>query len=79
MSVRNMKDNPGVWEKLSWADLSSKEQELWSLLGWQQDKWDRNDAPSSADKVWKDLNYQEQSAAMDLGFTENIWDTTEDE
>ena len=35
MEVRDMKGNPGIWEKLSWADLSSKEKELWMLLGWQ--------------------------------------------
>jgi hypothetical protein len=79
MSVRDTKGNPGIWEQLSWADLSSKEKELWTLLGWQQDKWDRNEAPSSADKVWNDLNQQEQSAAMNLGFTEDIWNSVEDE
>jgi hypothetical protein len=73
-----MKDNPGIWEKLSWADLNSKEKELWTLLGWQQDKWDSNTAPSSADKVWNDLNQQEQSAAMNLGFSEDIWNGFED-
>jgi len=79
MDVRDMKGDPGIWEKLSWADLSSKEKALWTLLGWQQDAWDRNEAPASADKVWKDLNYQEQRAAMDLGFTEDIWNNFEDE
>lgn len=79
MNERDMKGNPGIWENLSWADLSSKEKELWTLLGWQQDKWDRNEAPSSADKVWNDLNPQEQSAAMDLGFSEDIWNNIEDE
>lgn len=78
MDVRDMKGNPGIWETLSWADLSSKEKELWSVLGWQQDKWDGNAAPPSADKVWSDLNYQEQSAALGLGFTEETWDATED-
>jgi hypothetical protein len=73
-----MKGNPGIWEELSWADLSSKEKELWILLGWQQDKWDSNEAPSSADKVWIDLNQQEQSAAMNLGFSEDIWNSVED-
>lgn len=79
MNVRDMKGDPGIWEELSWADLSSTEKELWSLLGWQQDAWDGNEAPASADKVWKDLNYQERSAAMSLGFTEDIWNNFEDE
>ncbi len=79
MYVRDMKGNPGIWEQLSWADLSSKEKELWTLLGWQQDKGDRNEASSSADKVWNDLNQQEQNAAMNLGFSEDLWNNVEDE
>jgi hypothetical protein len=79
MEVRDMKGNPGIWEKLSWAELSSKEQELWTLLGWQADKWDRNEAAASTNKLWKDLNYQEQNAAANLGFTEDIWNNFEDE
>ena len=79
MQVRDMRGNPGIWEKLSWADMSSKEKELWTLLGWQADKWDRNEAPASTSKLWKDLNYQEQNAATNLGFTEDIWNNFEDE
>jgi hypothetical protein len=79
MGVRNMKGNPGIWEKLSWEDMSSEEKLLWTMLGWQQDTWDGNEAPASTDKAWKDLNYQEQKAATDLGFTEDIWDNFEDE
>lgn len=78
MNVRDMQGNPGIWEELSWADLSSKEKELWSILGWRQDKWDENDAPSSAEKVWSDLNPREQAAAMNLGFSEDSWNSTED-
>lgn len=79
MSVREMKGDPRVWERLSWADMSGEERELWTVLGWRQDKWDENDAPESADKAWRDLTSQEQSAAMGLGFTEGIWDGFEDE
>jgi hypothetical protein len=31
MDVRDMKGNPGIWEKLSWADMSGKEKELWTI------------------------------------------------
>ena len=78
MDVRDMQGNPGIWEELSWVDLSSREKELWATLGWRQDKWDGNDAPSSADKVWHDLNPQEQVAAINLGFSEDLWNSTED-
>jgi hypothetical protein len=79
MDVRDMKGNPAIWERLSWSDLGSKEKELWSLLGWQQDQWDRNEPPPSTNKFWQDLNYQEQMAAKNLGFTEDIWNNFEDE
>ncbi len=79
MEVRDMKGNPGIWERLSWEDLTTKEKELWMLLGWQQEQWDRNEPPPSAGKAWKDLNYQERSAAVNLGFTEEMWDSFEDE
>jgi hypothetical protein len=74
-----MRGNPEVWEELKWTDMSSEEKGLWTLLGWQQDQWDRNEAPPSAGKVWKDLNYQERSAAEKLGFSEDIWNNFEDE
>ncbi len=32
MDVRDMKGNPGMWEKLSWADLSTKEKENLLIL-----------------------------------------------
>lgn len=79
MEVRDMQGNPGIWEELSWADLSSREKELWTILGWRQDKWDKNDPPPSADKDWNDLNAQEMIAAMNLGFSEDVWNSTEDE
>ncbi|MEN6617506.1 MAG: hypothetical protein ABFD12_13200 [Syntrophorhabdus sp.] len=79
MSVRDMAGNPGIWEQLSWADLSGEEKELWTALGWNENRWDSNKAPASTDKVWKDLSYQEQSAAMTLGFSEDVWDNFEDE
>jgi hypothetical protein len=79
MSIRDTKGNPGVWEGLAWGDLSGEERELWAVLGWREDMWDRNEAPPSTDKAWKDLTYQEQGAAMSLGFTEGIWDNFEDQ
>ena len=79
MNVRDMKGDPGIWEELAWADLSNAEQELWTVLGWRQDKWDSNEAPASTNKFWRDLNYQEQRAATNLGFTADIWDNFEDQ
>ncbi len=79
MSVRSMQGNPHIWEQLAWDDMSATEQALWTALGWQADRWDRNDAPASADKEWSELTIQEQNAARGLGFTEQVWNATEDE
>ena len=79
MGVRDTKGNPRIWEQLSWANMSSEEQAHWAVLGWQQHRWDKNDAPASADKEWRELTPQEQGAALALGFSENLWNATEDE
>ncbi|MFN7221991.1 MAG: hypothetical protein ACK5UX_15300 [Burkholderiales bacterium] len=79
MQVRDMKGNPSIWEELSWYDLSSREKELWGMLGWSESAWDGNRAPPSSDKEWSALSTPEQVAAMSLGFTEQSWNDTEDE
>jgi hypothetical protein len=79
MTVRNMQDNPHIWEQLGWDDMSGTEQALWTALGWQANRWDNNDAPASADKEWSELTPTEQNAANGLGFTEQLWNATEDE
>ncbi len=79
MSVRNMQGNPGIWEQLGWEDMSATEQQLWSALGWNHERWDDNDAPASSDKEWSELSQQEQYAARGLGFNEQLWNSTEDE
>lgn len=79
MDVRDMKGDPSMWERLSWADLSPRERELWTVLGWREAKWDRNDPPPSARKEWKDLSFDEQNAAVGLGFTDYLWNSFEDQ
>ncbi|MDK9717247.1 MAG: hypothetical protein OEL57_04980 [Trichlorobacter sp.] len=79
MSVRNMQDNPHIWEQLGWEDMNATEQQLWSALGWDQDRWDENNAPASTNKDWSDLNQQEQYAARGLGFNDQLWNGTEDQ
>ena len=77
--VREMNGNPGIWEGLSWEDMTSREQELWSVLGWRQYTWNRNEPPASSDKAWSDLSFAEQQAATGLGFTQDLWDNFEDQ
>lgn len=79
MEVRDMEGNPGIWEQLSWEELSGREQELWSDLGWRKKDWDRNKPPESVNKEWSQLSEIEQNAARGLGFTEAIWNNFEDQ
>lgn len=79
MSVRNMQGNTHIWEQLAWEDMSATEQQLWSALGWNQDRWDDNDPPASTNKEWSELSTQEQYATRGLGFNEQLWNGTEDE
>jgi len=79
MGVRDMQGNPGIWEQLGWDDMNGTEQQLWSALGWNQERWDSNNAPPSADKEWSELSQQEQYAARGLGFSEQLWNETDDQ
>lgn len=79
MSVRDMQGDPTGWEELVWEDMNATEQQLWSALGWNQDRWDDNNAPASTNKEWSELSQQEQYAARGLGFNEHIWNGTEDQ
>jgi hypothetical protein len=79
MEVRDMNGDPGIWEGLSWDDLSGTEQMLWSEIGWTKEKWNRNEAPPSVDKEWDQLTDRERKAAGGLGFTEELWNGFEDQ
>lgn len=79
MSVRDMKGDPGIWERLSWGDMSGREQELWGELGWTAAMWDRNEPPESTNTEWRFLSSKQKSAAAGLGFTEDIWNSFEDQ
>ncbi len=79
MDVRDMHGNPGIWEELAWEDMSSREQQLWSNLGWRGEMWNSNSPPPSSNKEWSELNAREKTAALALGFTQPLWDNFEDQ
>lgn len=79
MEVRDMKGDPGMWEKFKWDDMSSREKELWSEIGWRKETWNKNEAPESVDKEWNELTDRERNAAKGLGFTEDLWNGFEDQ
>ncbi len=64
------------WNSLDWNNMSSDEQILWTVLGWDAKKWHGNKAqePASENKNWADLSKIEQEAATKLGYDQKSWD-----
>jgi len=60
----------------AWTDVSPKERDAWSHLGWTADSWEgRAPAPRCALKSWEDLDSSEKAIATHgLGFTAKTWD-----
>ncbi|CAN1212667.1 hypothetical protein TUMEXPCC7403_20850 [Tumidithrix helvetica PCC 7403] len=77
--IREVEGNPGdTWDDMSWIDMSEAEQELWGILGWDEDSWEEEtDPPESDDLYWEDLSSSQRSAATKLGYTEDFWDEEE--
>jgi len=63
------------WDGFGWVDMTKAEQELWGVLGWNEDRWE-GDAknPASEDKYWRQLSEEEQEACKKLGYTKRLWD-----
>ena len=65
------------WLSLDWDDLNAEEKKLWSVLGWNQARWDEEPGtaePDSELKNWADLSTREKAAASLLGFSQPYWD-----
>ncbi|TAD79609.1 MAG: hypothetical protein EA001_03960 [Oscillatoriales cyanobacterium] len=75
-AVRSVDGDPnGAWEDVSWADMSSEEQELWGIVGWDADSWEEEtDPPEADDSDWGDLGSEVQDALTKLGYTQALWD-----
>lgn len=76
MAIREVEGEPSdVWDDLSWEDMNSSEQKLWSILGWDEDSWEEEtDPPESDDTYWEDLTAKQREAAEQLGYTQESWD-----
>jgi hypothetical protein len=75
-SIREVDRNPSnTWDEESWINMSQEEQELWGILGWDEDSWEEEtDPPKSSDLYWDDLTNSERDAATKLGYTQDLWD-----
>jgi hypothetical protein len=77
--VRDPGTSPeAFWGALDWADLSSAEQALWQVLGWDEASWSGEaPAPASEGLYWNELSAREQAAAQLLGYDATSWDGVE--
>jgi hypothetical protein len=75
-TIRKVTGDPGlVWDELSWTDMSTAEQGLWAILGWNEASWEEEtDPPASNDSYWEDLSAAQCQAAEQLGYTQKSWD-----
>ena len=68
-------DDLNFWEEAGWGDMTAAEQDLWKVLGWDEDSWEGEaKQPASEDKYWNQLSPEEQEAAAKLGYTKATWD-----
>ena len=74
--IRDVQGDPnGVWDDLSWTDLSSAEQDLWGKLGWNESNWEgETDPPASSENYWEDLDSNDREVLEQLGYTQELWD-----
>ncbi|MFP4345495.1 MAG: hypothetical protein ACLFU8_12440 [Anaerolineales bacterium] len=69
-------DLEAFWDAFDWSDLTTAEQELWGVLGWNEASWQGEaDEPASESKDWSALTAEEQRAAQQLGYDQAYWDS----
>ena len=61
----------------SWSELDSTRQKYWSILGWNNDSWNKIEPPESDNKSWATLTYRERAAARRLGYNKESWNNKE--
>ncbi len=64
------------WNKYSWEELHTHNQNLWGKLGWNSNNWDgpASNYPSTFTTPWNSLSSDQREAAKDLGYNERSWD-----
>ena len=65
------------WNQFTWDELTSAEQSLWIILGWDVNSWEgATAAPASDVKLWSQLSEAERDAATELGYSQQSWDNS---
>lgn len=67
-----------LYEDEWWRDLPPVIQEAYTILGWNETRWDNGINPPSENMTWAALTPEMQDAASFIGYTEQTWEIDED-
>jgi len=70
---------PKDYDDMFWNQLPKKIKEAYEALGYDEDLWDRDEAPAAVGKDWDDLTEEEQNGAVTVGYSEATWDADSDD
>lgn len=66
--------SPCFFDDATWGEMTIREQQAWSTLGWSRVQWDGEvAAPASAYKRWSQLSRRERLLLVALGYSDTIW------
>jgi len=65
---------PEYWFNFFWKNLPPEIQEVWSILGYNEDLWNSGGESKFADYWWRELPPPQQQAAASIGYNEEKWD-----
>jgi hypothetical protein len=72
--------SPCFFDDATWDDMTIREQQAWSTLGWSKVLWDEDlgAAPDSETKRWNELSSRERLLLVALGYSDTIWEADAD-
>jgi len=62
------------YRSYDWGELTTSQQDVFRLLGWNEVSWSNDETPSSYGKQWDRLSTKEQSVANRICYFEHNWD-----
>merc|ERR1712181_196436 len=65
------------WRRYDWNDMPPQYQNAWSVLGYNQLRWDTDQEPPALSVDWCELTPAQQEAANALGFSPSMWDNNQ--
>lgn len=67
-----------LYYHLDWVDLPPEIQDAYSVLGYNQNAWDKGLEVEADNTDWADLSPEQVNAALFIGYTEMLWCGLED-